>query len=69
MKIAVLDYECGNVIVKDIPKELEELDGDDICSEMGYKMSNVCYMIVEDSMHISINTKGCIIDTTLKCNI
>ena len=29
MKIAVLDYECGNVIVKDVPKEFEELDGDD----------------------------------------
>lgn len=69
MKIAVLDYERGDVIVKDVPKELEELDGDDICSEMGYKISNVCYMIVADSMHISINTKDCIIDTTLKCNI
>lgn len=66
MKIAVLDYECENVIVKDVPKELEELDGDDICSEMGYKMSNVCYMIIEDGMHISVNTEGCTIDTTLK---
>lgn len=66
MKIAVLDYECGDVIVKDVPKELEELDGDGICSEMGYKMSNVCYMIIEDGMHISVNTEGCTIDTTLK---
>ncbi len=66
MIIAVLDYECGNVIVKDVPKELEELDGDDICSEMGYKSSNVCYMIIEDGMHISVNTEGCTIDTTLK---
>ena len=65
MIIAVLDYECGNVIVKDVPKELEELDGDDICSEMGYKSSNVCYMIIEDGMHISVNTEGCTIDTTL----
>lgn len=56
----------GDVIVKDVPKELEELDGDDICSEMGYKMSNVCYMIIEDGMHISVNTEGCTIDTTLK---
>lgn len=66
MKIVVLDYECGDVIVKDVPKELEELDGDDICSEMGYKSSNVCYMIIEDGMHISVNTEGCTIDTTLK---
>lgn len=66
MKIAVLDYECGDVIVKDVPKELEELDGDDICSEMGYKSSNVCYMIIENGMHISVNTESCTIDTTLK---
>lgn len=65
MKIAVLEYSTGEVIIKDVPKELEELDGDDIAENMGFKASAVCYMIVGDNLHISINTQGCTIDTTL----
>ena len=66
MKIAVLDYCIGEVIIKDVPESLENLDGDDICTQMGFKQSNVEYMIVDDQLPISIETKDCTIYTALK---
>ena len=59
MKIAILDFCIGEVIIEEIPKKLELLDGDNILSEMGYKISNVEYMIVEDDIDITIKTKEC----------
>lgn len=66
MKIVILDYSVGEVIIKDVPKELEELEGDDICTNMGFKMSNICYMIVDQELEININVKGCSSKLTIK---
>lgn len=65
MFIAILDYTTGEVIIKDVPKEFEELDGDDILVNMGYSQSNSNYMIVNDDLHLSISTGGSEISTTL----
>jgi hypothetical protein len=65
MKIAVLEYYLGEVIIKDIPKDIEDLDGDDILTEMGFNQGATEYMIVDDELHLIINTKGCTSDTTL----
>ena len=60
MKIAVLEYDTGEVIIKDVPKELQELDGDDIHSRMGFYISSSDYMIIENcSIHINIDTENC----------
>ena len=66
MIIVVLDYSIGEVIIKEVPKELEELEGDDICTNMGFKMSNTCYMITDDKLDINIDIKGCSSKLTLK---
>lgn len=66
MKIAILDYQDGSIVIKDVPKELEELDGDDILTNMGFSQNSTEYMIVDDQLPISIETKGCAIYTTLK---
>lgn len=66
MKIAILDYQNGSVIIKDAPKELEDFDGDDILTNMGFSQNSTEYMIVNDQLPISIETKGCTIYTTLK---
>lgn len=66
MIIVVLDYSVGDVTIKNVPKELEELDGDDILTNMGYKMSNTCYMTADDELDININIKGCSSKLTLK---
>jgi hypothetical protein len=66
MKIAILDYQDGSIIIKDVPKELEELDGDDILTNMGFSQNTIEYMIVDDQLPISIETKDCTIYTTLK---
>lgn len=66
MIIAVLDYATGSVIIQDVPKELEDLDGDDICTNMRFNMSNTCYMIVDDEIDINIGIKGCSSKITLK---
>lgn len=66
MKIAILDYQDGSIAIKDVPKELEELDGDDILTNMGFSQNSTEYMIVNDQLPISIETKGCTIYPTLK---
>ena len=66
MKIAILDYQDGSITIKDIPKELEELDGDDILINIGLCQNTTEYMIVDDQLPISIETKGCTIYTALK---
>lgn len=66
MKIAILDYQDGSIIIKDVPKELEELDGDDILTNMGFSQNSTEYMIADDQLPINIETKGCTIYTTLK---
>lgn len=66
MKIAILDYQDGSIIIKDVPKELEELDGDDILTNMEFSHNTIEYIITDDQLPISIETKGCTIYTTLK---
>lgn len=66
MKIVILDYQDGSIIIKDIPKELEDLDGDDILTNMGFSQNSTEYMITDDQLPVSIETKGCTIYTTLK---
>lgn len=65
MKIIVLDYVKGGINIKDIPKEFEELDGDDILTDMGFDIAGTTYMIVDD-LSIDIETKNCTLQTTLK---
>ena len=66
MKITILDYQDESIIIKDVPKELEDLDGDDILTNMGFSQNYTNYMVVDDQLPISIETKGCTIYTTLK---
>ena len=66
MKIAILDYQDGSIIIKDVPEELEELDGDDILTNMGFSQNSTEYTIINDQLPISIETIGCTIYTTLK---
>lgn len=66
MIITILDYNVGEVIIKEVPKELQELDGDDILTNMGYSMSNTEYMIVDDTLSLSVDTKYYSSKLTLK---
>lgn len=65
MKIVVLEYYLGEVIIKDIPKDIEDLDGDDILTEMGFNQGATEYMIVEDGLSLTIDTQGCSSKITL----
>lgn len=55
MYIAVLMFETGEVIIKEVPKELEELDGDDILTNMGFDIGNTEYMVVDGELPILID--------------
>lgn len=66
MKIAVLEYYLGEVIIKDIPEELKELDSDDILTEMGFNIAATEYMIVDDDLKLTIDTKSSSSEITLK---
>lgn len=65
MYIVVLNFETAETVIKEVPQELEELDGDDILTDMGFSSSNTEYMIVSDDLHIKIDTKDTTVDTTL----
>lgn len=65
MYIAILEYETGEVIIETVPKKFEELDGDDILANMGYSSSNTNYMIVDNDLHLVIDTDTSIVNTTL----
>ncbi len=58
MKIAVLDFGVGEVIIKDVPREYEELDGDDILTNMGFSMGCTEYLVVDGGLPITIDTEG-----------
>ncbi len=58
MIIIIMDYSVGEVIIREVPKDFEELDGDDILTNMGYSMSNTNYMIADSDLNISIDVKG-----------
>lgn len=66
MKIIILDYTKGKVIIKEVPEKWHLLDGDDIISEMGYRMSEVEYMIVTNKLKVTIDTKDCKAELNLK---
>jgi len=66
MKIAILDYEEGNVLIKEVPKDLEKLDNEDIAANMGLKVTFTEYMVIENILPVTIVTKDCNIDITLK---
>lgn len=55
MYIAVLMFETGEVIIKEVSKELEELDGDDILTSMGFDIGNTEYMVVDSELPILID--------------
>lgn len=52
----ILDYQSGDTIIKTVPKNLEELEGDEIIDSLGYKSSNVCYMINNNTADIVFAT-------------
>jgi hypothetical protein len=66
MKIVVLEYYLGEVIIKDVPKDIEDPDGDDILTEMGFNQGATEYMIVEDDLSLTIDTQGCSSKITIK---
>lgn len=66
MKIVMLEYYLGEVIIKDVPKDIEDLDGDDILTEMGFNQGATEYMIVEDDLSLTIDTQGCSSKITIK---
>lgn len=66
MKIVILDFTKGVVTIEEVPEKWKLLDGDDIISEMGYRICNVDYMIVDNELPISIDTKECKLNINLK---
>lgn len=66
MKIAVLDFNKGEVIIEDVPEKWKLLDGDDIVSEMGYRISDVEYMVITSDLNVTIDTNDCKLKINLK---
>ena len=66
MKIAILDFTTGEVIIEEVPEKWKLLDGDDIISEMGYRISDVEYMIVTSDLNVAIDTENCKLKINLK---
>ena len=54
MKVIVLNYSNGEVYIENVPKELENLDGEDIITRMGYDIDN-CSCMFKDHLNIHID--------------
>lgn len=59
MKIAILDFTKGKVTIEEIPEKWKLLDGDDIICEMGYRLCEVEYMIVNNCLDLIVETNTC----------
>lgn len=66
MKIIILDYTMGDITIKNIPIELQPLDGDDILTNLGYSSSTTNYMIIEKELPIHIETENLRAGLTIK---
>lgn len=65
MIISILCYSTGEVVIKEVPRKLQKLEGDTLIKALGYKSSEVSYMTSEGSLHFSIETSKTSIETTL----
>ena len=65
MTISILCYSTGEVVIGEIPKKLQKLEGDALVKALGYKPSEVSYMTSEGPLHLSIETSKTSIETTL----
>lgn len=54
-KLVVLDFTDGKVHIDHIPTEYNELEADEIVDAMGYDLSNVEYMVIENDLEIEVN--------------
>lgn len=66
MKIAILNYTTGEVTIEEVPEKWHLLDGDDIISEMGYRLSDVEYIIIEQTLYLNIETETLTLKTTIE---
>ena len=56
MTLVVLDYECGNIhYIKNIPENIENLE-DFVYNTLGYKDSEVSWILLEDDFRPIIYT-------------
>ena len=65
MILSILCYSTGEVVIKEVPRKLQKLEGDILIRALGYKPSEVTYMISEGPLHFSIETSKTSIETTL----
>lgn len=65
MIISILCYSTGEVVIKEVPRKLQKLEGDILIKALGYKPSEVSYMTSEGPLHFSIETSKTSIETTL----
>lgn len=65
MFITILEYSTGEVIIEAVPERFQNLDGDDILTNMGYNSNNTEYMIVDNDLHLIIDTDNTRVNTTL----
>ena len=65
MIISILCYSTGEVVIGEVPRKLQKLEGDALIEALGYKPSEVAYMTSEGPLHISVETSKTSIETTL----
>ena len=65
MIISILCYSTGEVVIGEVPRKLQKLEGDALIKALGYKPSEVSYMTSEGPLYISIKTSKTSIETIL----
>lgn len=55
MRVIVLNYSNGEVYIEHVPKDLEDLEGDEIITRMGYDIDNCSWMFSDDHLKLNID--------------
>lgn len=58
MKVTILDYSTGEVFIRNVPAQWQDLEGREIMEKMGFKHSTVEYMFSNSDIPLIIETES-----------
>lgn len=65
MFISILDYSTNSVVVREVPKELEDASDDEILE--GVNFGNLdCSFVISDTMEVDVKTKKAKVNISLE---
>ena len=65
MFISILDYSTNSVVVREVPKELEDASDDEILESVNYGNLD-CSFVISDTMEVDVKTRKSKVNISLE---